>query len=46
MATAGIRDTGGGIAFWAHIAGFVTGEHSPAVRRPTRQRVEWWDKQP
>jgi membrane associated rhomboid family serine protease len=34
----------GGIAFWAHIAGFVTGVVMVfAFRRPERQRVEWWD---
>jgi membrane associated rhomboid family serine protease len=34
---------GGGIAFWAHIAGFVAGISGVVVfRRPERQRVEWW----
>jgi len=34
---------GGGIAFWAHIAGFVAGISGVLVfRRPERQRVEWW----
>jgi membrane associated rhomboid family serine protease len=33
----------GGVAFWAHIAGFVAGMSSVVVfRRPERQRVEWW----
>jgi membrane associated rhomboid family serine protease len=33
----------GGIAFWAHVAGFVTGTVAVfAFRRPERQRVEWW----
>ena len=33
----------GGIAFWAHIAGFVAGLTGVALfRRPERQRVEWW----
>jgi membrane associated rhomboid family serine protease len=33
----------GGVAFWAHIAGFVTGLLMVFVfRRPERQRVEWW----
>jgi rhomboid family protein len=33
----------GGIAFWAHIAGFVAGITGVALfRRPERQRVEWW----
>ena len=35
--------TMGGIAFWAHIAGFVAGITGVAMfRRPERQRVEWW----
>lgn len=35
----------GGIAFWAHVAGFVAGLGGVfAFRRPERQRVEWWDK--
>ncbi len=34
----------GGIAFWAHIAGFLTGILTVFVfRRPERQRVEWWN---
>jgi membrane associated rhomboid family serine protease len=33
----------GGIAFWAHVAGFVAGVVGVyAFRRPERQRVEWW----
>jgi membrane associated rhomboid family serine protease len=33
----------GGIAFWAHVAGFVAGITGVALfRRPERQRVEWW----
>jgi membrane associated rhomboid family serine protease len=41
-ATAG--EPGGGIAFWAHVAGFVAGVTSIfAFRRPERQRVEWWN---
>ncbi|MGE5360223.1 MAG: rhomboid family intramembrane serine protease [Bacteroidales bacterium] len=36
--------TAGGVAFWAHIAGFVAGASMVFVfRRPERQRVEWWD---
>jgi membrane associated rhomboid family serine protease len=35
---------GGGVAFFAHIAGFVTGMGLIFLfRRPERQRVEWWD---
>jgi membrane associated rhomboid family serine protease len=37
-------EPGGGIAFWAHVAGFVAGVTSVMVfRRPERQRVEWWN---
>ena len=33
----------GGVAFWAHVAGFVTGVAGALVlRRPERQRPEWW----
>ena len=35
----------GGIAFWAHVAGFVVGLVGVFVfRRPERQRVEWWNE--
>jgi membrane associated rhomboid family serine protease len=35
--------SGGGVAFWAHVAGFVAGISGVVVfRRPERQRVEWW----
>jgi membrane associated rhomboid family serine protease len=34
----------GGVAFWAHIAGFLTGVVMVFVfKRPERQKVEWWD---
>jgi membrane associated rhomboid family serine protease len=34
----------GGIAFWAHVAGFGAGVVGVFLfRRPERQRVEWWD---
>ncbi len=37
-------EPGGGIAFWAHVAGFVAGVTGIfAFRRPERQRVEWWN---
>ena len=40
-ATAG--EAGGGVAFWAHVAGFAAGISGVFVfRRPERQRVEWW----
>jgi membrane associated rhomboid family serine protease len=33
----------GGIAFWAHVAGFAAGVLGIFVfRRPERQRVDWW----
>ena len=35
---------GGGVAVWAHVAGFVAGLAGVLVfRRPERQRVEWWN---
>lgn len=35
----------GGVAFWAHIAGFGAGAVLVFVfRRPERQQVEWWDR--
>ena len=34
----------GGVAFWAHVAGFAAGLVGVFVfRRPERQDVEWWD---
>jgi membrane associated rhomboid family serine protease len=43
MATATGSETGG-IAFWAHAAGFLAGLSGVLVfRRPERQRVEWWN---
>ena len=36
-------EPGGGIAFWAHVAGFGAGISTVVLfRRPERQRVEWW----
>jgi len=33
----------GGVAFWAHVAGFAAGIGGVFLfRRPERQRVEWW----
>ena len=44
LAAATGGEPAGGIAFWAHIAGFVAGVSGVLVfRRPERQRVEWWD---
>ena len=35
----------GGVAFWAHVMGFVAGLILVLVlKRPERQRVEWWDQ--
>jgi membrane associated rhomboid family serine protease len=35
--------SGGGVAVWAHVAGFVAGLSGVVIfRRPERQRVEWW----
>lgn len=40
-------DALGGIAFWAHVRGFVAGVVLVFVfRRPERQRVEWWNDAP
>ena len=37
-------EAGGGVAFWAHAAGFVAGiVMLPFLKRPERQQVEWWD---
>ena len=34
----------GGVAFWAHVMGFVSGLLLVLVmRRPERSKVEWWD---
>lgn len=34
----------GGVAFWAHVAGFLAGVVLVLImRRPERTRVEWWD---
>jgi len=44
VATVAARNSGG-IAFWAHVAGFVAGVAMVLVfRRPERQQVEWWDQ--
>ena len=47
VVTATAGEPAGGIAFWAHVAGFVAGISSVIVfRRPERQRVEWWNDAP
>jgi membrane associated rhomboid family serine protease len=44
VAEAASRPSGAGVAFWAHVAGFVAGVAGVYVfRRPERQRVEWWN---
>jgi membrane associated rhomboid family serine protease len=41
---AGAGQLAGGVAFWAHAAGFGVGTILVFVfRRPERQRVEWWN---
>jgi membrane associated rhomboid family serine protease len=41
----GAHNDAGGVAFWAHVAGFMAGVATIALfRRPERQRVEWWDR--
>jgi membrane associated rhomboid family serine protease len=45
IAAATGAEPAGGIAFWAHAAGFVAGITGVWVfRRPERQRVEWWNE--
>jgi membrane associated rhomboid family serine protease len=45
IATATSHAPGGGIAFWAHVAGFAAGAVGVFLfRRPERQRVEWWNE--
>jgi len=44
IATATQGEPSGGVAFWAHIAGFAAGVVGVfAFRRPQRQSVEWWN---
>ncbi len=43
IALARSAEPAGGIAFWAHVAGFAAGILGVMVfKRPERQRVEWW----
>jgi membrane associated rhomboid family serine protease len=40
-------DLTGGVAFWAHVMGFITGVALvPVMRRRDRETVEWWDGLP
>jgi membrane associated rhomboid family serine protease len=44
IAAATGEGTVGGVAFWAHVAGFAAGLGGVRLfRRPERQRVEWWN---
>jgi membrane associated rhomboid family serine protease len=44
LATMRAGDLTGGVAFWAHVMGFVAGLALVRVmRKPERQTVEWWD---
>jgi membrane associated rhomboid family serine protease len=43
IVTVATGQAAGGVAVWAHVAGFVAGISGVVVfRRPERQRVEWW----
>jgi membrane associated rhomboid family serine protease len=45
IATATNHGLAGGIAFWAHVAGFAAGAIGVWVfKRPERQRVDWWNE--
>jgi membrane associated rhomboid family serine protease len=44
LGTLGMHQDVGGVAFWAHAAGFVAGLAGIGfLKRPERQTVEWWD---
>jgi membrane associated rhomboid family serine protease len=44
IAAATGEQSAGGVAFWAHVAGFAAGLIGVFVfRQPDRQRVEWWN---
>jgi membrane associated rhomboid family serine protease len=44
LAEVGAGDMSGGVAFWAHVVGFVVGFILIRImRRPERQTVDWWD---
>ena len=43
LASAAGQGLPGGVAFWAHVMGFVAGVLLVRLmQRPERQRVEWW----
>ena len=44
IASAASRQPAGGVAFWAHVAGFAAGVGAVFLfRRPELQSVDWWD---
>ena len=44
IATATGGEPAGGVAFWAHVAGFAAGIVGVFVfKQPERERVEWWN---
>ncbi|MEO8680765.1 MAG: rhomboid family intramembrane serine protease [Vicinamibacterales bacterium] len=44
LAQVGPRNISGGVAFWAHVMGFIAGLVLVLVmRRPEREAVDWWD---
>jgi membrane associated rhomboid family serine protease len=44
IATATGGEPAGGVAFWAHVAGFAAGLLGVFVfKQPARERVEWWN---
>jgi membrane associated rhomboid family serine protease len=44
---AAANDVPGGIAFWAHVMGFVAGLLTVRVlQRPERSEVDWWGEPP
>ena len=47
VATATGGEPAGGVAFWAHVAGFAAGVVGVFLfKQPERQRVEWWNDAP
>jgi len=47
LSTMQAGDLTGGVAFWAHVMGFLTGiVLVPLMRRRERETVEWWDGLP
>jgi membrane associated rhomboid family serine protease len=47
IATATGGEPAGGVAFWAHVAGFAAGLIGVYIfKQPKRERVEWWNDVP